>query len=55
MTIAVDLGRKATKPTKIITKQNNLRQRGAQIVPIGIPTICQYIFELNLLNILSKR
>ena len=28
---------------------------GAQLVPNGIPKMCQYNLELNLINILSKR
>ena len=39
----------------LITKKTKSATRGAQLVPIGIPTICLYNFELNLINILSKR
>ena len=42
---------------KSLSKQNKSKSatRGAQLVPIGIPTICLYNFEPNLINILSKR
>ena len=35
--------------------KNKSATKGAQIVPIEIPTIYQYIFKPNPFNILSKR
>ena len=42
---------------KSLSQQNKNKSatKGAQLVPIGIPTICPYNFEPNLINILSKR
>ena len=41
---------------KSLSQQNTNKSaaRGAQLVPIGIPTTCLYIFVTNLINILSK-
>ena len=41
-----------------IKKNNNKKTsatRGAQLVPIGIPTICPYNFEPNLIRYFPKR
>ena len=42
---------------KSVSSQNKNKSatRGAQLEPIGIPTICLYNFEQNHINILSKR
>ena len=47
--------RKIQLEVSLITKQNQICTRGAQLDPIGIPLICLYNFEPNHINILSKR
>ena len=52
--VYVECGLRIWRKASLITKQNKYATRGAQLVPIAIPTSCLYNLEPNLINILSE-